>query len=124
MAGERRTSRASEESELVAASQNLAEELGRLPAQGEIQEFGSFSRRDPWADAPESAGLGPNDRNNVSRVGPVEELRRVAEVVGCTPREGGTGGARRRSKHRFTIVNIQFIVLFTPTPAETTNRTT
>jgi hypothetical protein len=69
-----------------------------------MKEFGQFSHRpyyrawDSWNDALEAAGLDPNDRNNISRVVLIEELRRVAEVVDHTPRE-----VDMRSEGKFSV---------------------
>ena len=93
LAGERRTSRAIEESELREALLELADELGRAPTQVEMKEFGEFSHRPyyrvwgSWADALEAVGLDPNHRNDITNAKLIAELRRLADEIGHAPRE-------------------------------------
>jgi hypothetical protein len=93
LAGEQRTSRRVEESELIRALQELAEELGRAPTQADMNELDEFSQRpyyhvwDSWHEALDAAGLDPDDRGSqgISDAALLNALRDPAEDLQTTP---------------------------------------
>jgi hypothetical protein len=93
LAGERQTSRAIEESELVRAMGELAEELGRAPTQTDMNELGTYSQRpyyrvwDSWTEALSAAGLDPDDRGSqgISDEALLDALRELSAELETTP---------------------------------------
>lgn len=76
---------------LLESLRQLADELGHIPKQSDMREFGTFSigacqyRFGGWNDAIEEAGLMPDRQMNICQQRLLAELQRLADDLGRTP---------------------------------------
>lgn len=98
------------EEELLDDLRRVAAEVGRTPAESDVRDHGDFAdityidRFGSWNDAVRAAGFEPNLRYDVTEHELIEEIHRLKEECGRTPRqddmaERGKFGVNRYWNH-------------------------